>query len=168
MRIRATRSVILMALGAAITMAMLAGVAQAKLWAKLAPAPLASDSAFAAMQARPTDSLTVSEFLWLGVQRDWRAERDRETRPPVWPEERYVHHLRRTAARFAALASLPCAALTERERAWLVAENAERRAERERAALSNGSSFLVLGLLVGVLGGGWLVINALSNTLGVP
>jgi len=42
-----------------VALALLAGTAHAKPWAKLAPAPLASDSSYEALSARPADSLST-------------------------------------------------------------------------------------------------------------
>lgn len=151
------------ALGAAVTVAWFAGVAQAKPWAKLAPAPLGSDSSYTAMSARPADSLSASELTWLWVQRDWRAQRELETRPL---EARSIssvgiydgtpgapHPPRREDARFARLASLPYEALTDGERAWLVEENAAQRVAREDEGGSGAVGWVGLGLVAGFIGG---------------
>jgi hypothetical protein len=151
------------ALGAVVTVAWFTGVAQAKPWAKLAPAPLASDSSYAAMSARRADSLSASELTWLWVQRDWRAQRELETRP--W-EARAIssvgvyagapgapHPARREDARFARLASQPYEALTDSERAWLVEENAAQRVAREDQGGASAGGWVALGLLAGFVGG---------------
>ncbi len=149
---------------AVMALVSLAGVAGAKPWDKLAPAPLGSDSSYAALSARPADSLSASQLTWLWVQRDWRAQRELETRPL---EARTIssvgiyagapgapHPPRRADARFARLASLPYEALTDGERAWLVEENAAQRAARENegdgSAVAGG---VALGLLAGFVGG---------------
>jgi len=162
------------ALGAAVAVASHADIAHAKSWAKWAPAPLASDSTYTALSARPADSLSASQFTWLAVQRDWRAQRDEEARPSAAPfsltspvtESRHPHRARRGDARFAALASRPYAALADSERTWLVAESAAQLADREEhSGTEPGTTFgfVILGALVGFLGGGLVFARALDH-----
>jgi hypothetical protein len=149
----------LAALGAAVALGVMAGTAQAKPWAKWAPSPLASDSGFAAMSARPADSLGTGEFAWLTVQRDWREQRAAESptgratsatwgkEPPRW------HRARSTDGRFAALASRPYASLANEEFAWLVSESAAQREDRERmSAGGHGATVAALVVAAGLAG----------------
>jgi hypothetical protein len=161
------------AVGLAFVVASLgaAGVAHAKPWAQWAPAPLASDSAFAALQARPPEALTAAEASWLSVQRYWRAQRADEdagsmpssiTSPTT--ASGHGHHARRGDERFAALASRPFGSLEDRDLAWLVAENAAQRDARESASVASGRTAIGLGLLAGVAGliaGAWLAVDAI-------
>jgi hypothetical protein len=163
------------ALGAAIAVALLAGVAHAKPWAKWAPAPLASDSTYAALLARPADSLSASRLLWLAVQRDWRAQRDEEANPT--PSDRHSitspparsahpHIARRTDARFAALASRPYPALADSELAWLISENAAQIAKREAPSANGVGAGIFFGLLAGAGLAYWAIASALSHSHG--
>jgi hypothetical protein len=155
------------ALGAAATVALLTGVADAKPWAKWAPAPLASDSTYAAMLARPADSLTASQLMWLAVQRDWRAQRDEEAQSAAaYTEFGRWHRARRTDARFAALVSRPYAALADSERAWLVAESAAQRADRGSQPGAKSSAVVGIVLLAGLAGAlaaYWLLASAFGH-----
>jgi hypothetical protein len=159
-------------LGAAVAVALLAGVAHAKPWAKWAPEPLASDSTYAALTARPADSLSASRLLWLAVQRDWRAQRYEEARPT--PSDRHsitssparsahMHIVRRTDARFAALASRPYAALADSELAWLVTENAAQIAKREAPSANGVGAGIFFGLLAGAGLACWAFVSALNH-----
>lgn len=142
----------------ALTLASIAGVAQAKpwtTWATLAPDPLASDSSYAALSALPEDSLSTSEFSWLAMQRDWRRQRRDETRFDT-PQaastvtEAGIRHLERpTDKRFAKLAAQPYGALNESERSWLVVENAVHNAD---AGTSTGERVVGGILIAGLLG----------------
>ncbi len=125
-----TMNVRKMAVGTAIGLALVAGTAHAEDWETWAPAPLASDSSYAALQARPADSLGAGQVQWLGVQRDWRMQRDMEAKYSGDSQlsREWHHRARRTDERFAALASKPYGALTDSERAWLVEESAAQRA----------------------------------------
>jgi hypothetical protein len=122
--------------------------------------------------ARPSDSLTASQLSWLAVQRDWRAQRDEEALPstglssltPPVRESEHPHFVRRSDARFAALASRPYAALADSERAWLVAENAAQLVER--GAPSAGGGVVGVILLAGVVGAAmayWVISSAFSH-----
>ena len=104
--------------GAVVALSLIAGAAQAKPWAKWAPSPLASDSAYAALSARPADSLSTDELGWVEVQRDWRAARKLETEPDSrsLSSPAGTHSERPNDGRFAALASRPYASLTTSER----------------------------------------------------
>lgn len=141
------------AVGAAVAVALVAGTAHAKRWEKWAPAPLASDSSYAALLAQPSDSLSAREVQWLSVQRDWRVQRDMEAR---WSgtsqlSREWTHRARRTDARFAALASRPYPALADSERAWLVAENAAQRADQLKPRVGLNPLGLILFGAVGGL-----------------
>lgn len=143
-------------MGAAVALALLAGVVQAKTWKQWAPDPLASDSTYAKFLARPSDSLTAAQLSWLAVQRDWRAQRDAEVEP--WSPTSITttgrggpHPGRHTDARFAALASQPYEALADTDRAWLVAENTAQQVARESQRGSRGVGIgLILLALVAV------------------
>ena len=136
-RLRATEAVI----GAAVMIALVAGVAHAKSWRKWAPDPLASDSAYATLSARPLDSLSVAESSWLVVQRDWRAQREAEAPSSSLSKTKPREHPKRAGdERFAALASRPYPALADSELTWLVAENeAQRRARESQGGVQSGA-----------------------------
>jgi hypothetical protein len=141
---------------ALVALALLAGAAHAKPWARWAPAPLASDSAFAAFSALSADSLAPEERAWLAVQRDWRAQRIEESsRSSASVTAYHPHPPRATDERFAALASLPYAALADSERTWLVAENAAQRRDRSmpegQGKSSRALGFFFVGAIVGFL-----------------
>jgi hypothetical protein len=147
-------------------LAVAAAPASAKPWKKWAPAPLASDSSFAAMQARPLDSLSAMQYKWLEVQRDWRGDREAEGRKRVWPDELYEHRARRTDKRFAELASKPYEALADSEKTWLVAENAAQREVREAVGSAAGIvGGVLVGALVGVIAGVAIFLGALKHAL---
>jgi hypothetical protein len=141
-----------------------------KPWAKWSPDPLASDSAFATLSATSMDSLSASELSWLAVQRDWRAQRDEESRVSAsitrsW----HPHHARLADARFAELASRPYAALADSERAWLVAESAAQRGDLTSRPVNESSSSSVVGLvllsaLAGALLAIWLIAYSIGHT----
>ena len=144
----------IVALSVAVALTLITGTAQAERWAILAPAPLASDSSYAALQARPADSLSGSEAQWLAVQRDWRVQRDMEERWPGGSQLRreWLHRERRNDTRFATLASLPYAALTDSERAWLVAESAAQRSDQLTPRVGvNPLGLLLTGVVVGLV-----------------
>ncbi len=115
-------------LGVALAQALLAPPSHAKSWAKWAPSPLGSDSSYAALAARPADSLDTRAFAWMQVQRDWRAQRDAEAGrgggSSLTGFDRVAHRSRPSDGRFAALASKPYVELSDVEVSWLVAENA--------------------------------------------
>src|SRR5580765_1749849 len=147
------------AMGAAVALALLAGGVQAKSWKQWAPDPLASDSTYARFLARPADSLTAAQLSWLAVQRDWRAQREAEAEP--WSPTSITstgrggpHPGRHTDARFAALASQPYEALSDTDRAWLVAENTAqqvaRESQRESMGVAGGLILLALGVAAAV------------------
>ena len=144
------------ALGAVVVAVLLAADAQAKPWSKWAPNPLASDSAFAAMSAQSTESLSAAEISWLEVQRDWRAQRREESRSTASITEPFnAHHVRRSDAHFAELASRPYAALADSERTWLIAESAAQHADHVQvtpARSSHTAGLMLLSLIVGALG----------------
>jgi hypothetical protein len=148
-----------------VVLSLLAGAAHAKPWAKFAPAPLASDSAYAALSALPADSLGTDELSWVDVQRDWRAARRRETEP----DSRSVssptgtHVARANDGRFAALASRPYASLTSSERAWLVLENAAQRAERSGGNGGSVVGIILIAAALGALLSVWIVGNAIDS-----
>lgn len=155
----------------ALTLASIAGVAQAKpwtTWATLAPGPLASDSSYAAFSALPEDSLSTGEFSWLGVQRDWRRQRRSEARgeaPGLASTVTGVgnpHRDRASDKRFAKLASRPYAALSESDRAWLIVENA---AHNEASGISTGGKVVGAVLIAGILGAA-LAVAAVGYALG--
>lgn len=127
--------------------ALLAGNAHAKPWSKWAPSPLASDSSYAALSARPADSLGIDEFAWVEVQRDWRAQRNAEisgaSRSSLTNYGR-PHHVRSSDGRFAVLLSQPYEALTAPELAWLIAENGAR--QRGESGPGLGGILLVIGI----------------------
>lgn len=133
--------------------------AHAKAWSKWAPAPLASDSSYRALSARPMDSLTVGQYVWLGVQRDWRAQRDAEARSTdrvISEVEARLHRPRRGDGRFAELASRPYEALADSERAWLAVENEAQRADRAATGSSGAAGLAVfVGVLAVVVAFGW-------------
>ena len=141
-------------LGALVVVALLTGVAHAGLWRKWAPDPLASDSTYRAMLARPADSLSAAESSWIAVQRDWRAQRDAEAPSSSISVQHRPHPVRPGDERFAALASRPYAALADSERAWLVAENAAQRIARESqggAKLGTGAKITLWAVAVGAV-----------------
>ena len=152
------------ALGVAIAVVLLAGVAQAKPWAEWAPSPLASDSSYAAFSALPEDSLDTDEFSWFTVQRDWRAQRSKEARDKVpqsgttITEVVSTHRKRSTDKRFALLASRPYASLTDSERAWLLVENAAHNAD----AGSSTTGQIVGAVLIAGIAGAALAILAIG------
>ncbi len=155
---------------AAAAMTCLAGAAEAKPWAKWAPAPLASDSAYAALSARPADSLSVSELAWVTLQRDWRAQRDAEARgvsqASLSSDAILVHHPRRTDPQFAGLMSRPYASLSVDERTWLLLEGAAQRADRQRSSGATAAvGFATLAAIVGVVAGMALGIAAFAHAL---
>ena len=157
------------ALGALALLVSFAGTAHAKPWAKWAPAPLESDSSYAALAAKPADSLDAGELAWVEVQHEWRQERDLEAGRGI-PRSSITegwnpHHARPNDGRFAALASRPFASLTDRELVWLVSENAARRSAEGAskqtalgliALLALGLSVLSLIALYGAYRTGWL------------
>jgi hypothetical protein len=160
------------ALGAALAVGVLAGAAQAKPWAKWAPAPLASDGDYASMSARPADSLLTGEFAWLTLQRDWRAQRAQESSPGPSPtslsaDARGEHRARSSDKRFAELASRPYATLTNQEFAWLVSESAAQRADGDH--MSTGgmvATTVVVSVIVAVVAAGIAVGAALNGIFG--
>ncbi len=148
-------------LGVALALALLAPPAHAKSWAKWAPSPLASDSSYAALAARPADSLDTRAFAWVQVQREWRAQRDAEVGDAgsgITGFERVEHRPRSSDGRFAALAARPYAELTDVEVSWLALESAAQRQGRSEARQS------WLGVLV--LSTGILALLILGTTLG--
>jgi hypothetical protein len=157
-------------MGAAVALALLAGVVQAKSWKQWAPDPLASDSTYARFLARPSDSLTAAQLTWLAVQRDWRAQREAETEP--WSPTSITstgrggpHPARHADARFAALASQPYEALADTDRAWLVAENTAQQVARESQRRSEGvAGGLILFALVMVAGMGLAIAYGMSHS----
>lgn len=157
-----TMNVRKMAAGTAIGLALVAGTAHAEDWETWAPAPLVSDSSYAALQARPPDSLSAGQVQWLAVQRDWRMQRDMEAK---WSGDTQLsrewhHRARRTDERFAALASKPYGALTGSERAWLVEESAAQRSDQ----LTPRGGVNPLGLvLLGFVGAIVALAAALNN-----
>ena len=137
------------------SLALFTCVAQAKPWAKWAPSPLASDSAYEALAARPPDSLSTSEFAWVELQRDWRGQRNAEINGGASSsitEFALAHHPRPGDRRFAELASRPYASLTNPEFAWLVAESGVQQARED----SRPNAVLV------VLGFGVMVASVLG------
>jgi hypothetical protein len=153
------------ALGTALTLAWLTRVGHAKPWKQWAPDPLASDSAYAALSAIPSDSLSASQLSWLAVQRDWRAQRAAEAAgsspTSITSTTGPVHSVRPNDKRFAALAAQPYAALADTDRAWLVAENAAQQVGRD--SHSSGYGFLVLVAVVAVIA----AIGAIAATSAV-
>jgi hypothetical protein len=149
--------------GALITLAWLSGAAHAKPWAKWAPSPLASDSAYAALSALPQDSLGTAEFAWVEVQRDWRAQRLGESENGMHgiASSGVEHSARPADGRFARLASQPFSALGESERAWLITENAA-----QRAARGGSGSYLAGGILLGAVVGGLAALVGLAYAIG--
>jgi hypothetical protein len=143
--------------------------AHAKPWAKLAPAPLASDSAYAALSGRPADSLSTDELSWVGVQHDWRAARQAETEPAgrSISNPDGAHRERPTDGRFAALASRPFASLTTSERSWLVLENAAQRTERNQSSAAGTVVIVVIvAVLAAVAGAAWGAHAVLDDLFG--
>lgn len=143
---------------AGITLMTVASAADAKPWRKWAPAPLASDSSYAALVTRPAAELSPAEASWLALQRDWRAQRDAEDRGSYGISEPWrPRHERPTDKRFASLAARHYAALADSERAWLVAENAAQQADRaaaEKGSASTGSktvTYVLIALAAGAL-----------------
>jgi len=125
-----------------------ASVAHAKTWAKWAPAPLASDSAYAALAVKPADSLTAGQLAWLGVQREWRRERDEEA---MFSTSRDVdagrlHGVRKSDERFAALAAQPYASLTAGDLAWLISDSAARRQDRHDSGRTAAAVIIAVSL----------------------
>jgi hypothetical protein len=150
-----------------VLLAVAAAPASAKPWKKWAPAPLASDSSFAAMQGRSLDSLSAMQYKWLEVQRDWRGDREAEGRRPVWPDELYEHRARRTDKRFAELASKPYEALADSEKTWLVAENAAQREARESVGSAAGIfGGVLVGAVLGAIAGVAILAAALAHSWG--
>lgn len=151
---RMTRRVLPGALMALALLVLLAGAAQAKTWHEWSPAPLASDSAFAALTLTPPGLMDEDERRWFEVQRAWRAQRDSEQRK--WSrglsESRPDHVEREGDERFAALASLPPAALADDDFDWLVAESAaqQRADQKAKSASAAVGAALLLGVVAGL------------------
>jgi len=106
--------------------------------------------------------------MWLAVQRDWRTERDLESDSPstlsITETGRPRHVARRTDARFAALVAQPYGALSEAERAWLVAENtAQQVARQSQSSASTAGGVAFVAVVVGVLAGISLIGYGLSH-----
>lgn len=80
-------------------------------WSDYAPAPLASDSSFAALRARTPDSLTKDERWWVRLQESWRDERlleqTRMNARGSITEAPYRHDPDATDAEFAGLMNRP-------------------------------------------------------------
>ena len=149
-------SVTKVALGTAVTMALLTGMAHAKPWAEWAPDPLASDSAYAALSALPPDLLSAGELSWLAVQRDWRTQRTEEKRSAgSITQSWHPHRVRLADERFAALASRHYAALADTELAWLVAENRAQHWDRGPTHIErrSGAGTIFLAAIAGGLAG---------------
>ncbi|HTR96690.1 MAG TPA: hypothetical protein VMH61_02215 [Candidatus Acidoferrales bacterium] len=149
-------------LGAMLMVALGACVALGKPWANWAPAPLASDSSYAALAARPRDSLDVGQLEWVQVQEQWRAARAKEAGESsrVFGGLQYPHQARPTDRRFAELASRPYAELSERELSWLVLESANQRQG------ANGGATVALGVIaVAALAGTIALWVTLSHPL---
>ncbi len=160
-------------LGAAVVaFALLTDVANAKPWRKWAPGPLASDSSYAALLARPSDSLTAAQLTWLAVQRDWRTQRDAESTTSSSAsitETGRPHLARRSDKRFTALVARPYAALADTDRAWLVAENAAQQVARESEGGSAGAiGILLMAAIVGVLAAAVVTAYVISHTYYPP
>ena len=159
-------------LGGAVVLALLTGVADAKPWRKWAPGPLASDSSYAALLARPSDSLTAGQLTWLAVQRDWRTQRDAESTTSSSAsitETGRPHLARRSDKRFTALVARPYAALADTDRAWLVAENAAQQVAREsQGGSSSAIGVLLMAAIVGVLAAAVVAAYVISHTYYPP
>ncbi len=155
------------ALGVVVGLGLCAGVAHARAWAKWAPEPLASDSAYAALGARVADSLDVGQLGWVEVQRDWRRQRREESQPFVGGiTGGREHHGRPDDGRFAALAARPYTALSASERAWLVIESSEQRQQRAREGQTGTTVVLVvLAVGAGVVVGALLMAHAINESL---
>ncbi len=100
------------------------------------------------MRARPADSLDVDELAWFDVQRDWRGQRRGDL----------PHRARENDGRFAALASQPYAALSDKERAWLVTENAAQRVGRDSSA-----GGIVVGVVIAVAVGAVITVAVVAS-----
>jgi hypothetical protein len=125
---------------AALLLAGVVGTAEARPWAQWARAPLGSDSSFAALSEMPDDSLDGPQAVWLDVQRDWRAQRDFEagrSRPGITLMNDRFHVTRPADERFAKLASLPFAQLSDNELMWLASENKEQQRVAETAKVKD-------------------------------
>ncbi|HVP15523.1 MAG TPA: hypothetical protein VMS88_08255 [Terriglobales bacterium] len=143
---------------------LFAPASRARSWAEWGPAPLPSDTSFLALSARPSDSLTASQLMWVAVQRDWRKQRDEEAlaKRTLGNSGRF-HSSRRTDERFAALASRPYEALSDDEKAWLVAENQLQRAGREESDGSNVVGVVLIGAAVAAGVAILVVANAFNH-----
>lgn len=156
---------------AALSVWMLAAApVEAKRWSKWAPDPLGSEESYLRLSSRPSDSLTASQLGWVAVQRDWREQRHQEdlsdaSHAASITETWSAHTPRRSDRQFARLASLPYERLTDRQRAWLVAEHQAQVAMRE--GLADGGPGSEAGLLILIALGG-LVAGALlmGNMIG--
>lgn len=163
----------MIALGALFAVALVAGTACAKPWAKWAPGPLDSDSSFAALHGKPPDSLSAAEVTWLSVQRYWRTQRAEEAEEELPSSvtssvtaSGHKHRTRPGDERFARLASRPFASLGDRELAWLVTESAAQHESREAASAGRARSAVGVVLLMavaGVIGTAWALGSALSG-----
>lgn len=151
--------------GTPLALALFASPLHAKAWVKWAPAPLASDSAYVALAARPPDSLSTPEYAWVEVQREWRSQRLGEQDGPTHgiTASGLEHMSRPSDGRFAKLASQPYAALSESERAWLVTENAAQRAARSGPGATGLMAFVALVLALGAVGALWGIGSALNH-----
>lgn len=159
------------ALGCAALLTLFTGIACAKPWSKWARSPLASDRTYAAMAARPADSLSAHELQWLTVQRDWRAQREQEAHGTSGISESwYPHHPRDADERFAELAARPFTALADSERAWLVAESAAQHGERSSEPPHSGSNLLGVVFVSALVGAitAIVIIGAALNSIHFP
>lgn len=156
------------ALGAVVVFELVASVAHAKQWSKWAPDPLASDSAYKVLSARPLDSLSVAESSWVAVQRDWRAQRQAETPSSSIKVKHSPHPARRGDERFAALASQPYSALADTDRAWLVAENEAQRTARESQKRDSIRGVAIFGAAVLVLIAAFVTIAIIAAPHSIP
>ena len=160
-----SRRLLLSSLVLPLLLVLSAPASHARSWAEWGPDSLASDDSFLMLSARPSDSLTASQLMWVAVQRDWRKQRDEEALAKrTQGNSGRFHSSRRTDERFAALASRPYEALTDDERAWLVAENQLQRAGREE---SNGSHVVGVVLIGAAVAAGVaiLVVGSAFNQI---
>ncbi len=143
-----------------------ASEASATPWRVMAPDPLASDSSYAALSARPADSLSAGELSWLLVQRDWRKQRSDEQRGggSGITDASIAHRPRGTDRQFAQLASLPFHALSGSDLTWLVAESQAQRSSGPTTAEtgSNVVGVVLVAAVVGVLAA-YLTVGSIFN-----
>ncbi len=154
-------------LAVVLALGVLAGPAGAAPWARFVTRPMASDTTFSALAARPLESLEPSERTWFMAQASWRVEIEEEAAASPRGARPWRHDERRTDARLASRLARDPRELGDSDLAWIEAEARRRwsgHTLRPQPEVGDMSTLSLLGALAAIGGLLWM-LHTLADSI---